>query len=64
MSETDMASDHNDTAERQARLDAMIEEFRAAQRRRIVKRSAYQGNRPAAQPPAGVDDLPHSEKLN
>lgn len=31
-----MAIDRNDTEERQARLDAMIEEFRAAQQRRAV----------------------------
>ena len=33
-----MAIDRNDTDERQARLDAMIEEFRAAQQRQLVKR--------------------------
>jgi hypothetical protein len=32
-----MAIDHNDSEERQARLDKMIEEFRAAQQRRLVK---------------------------
>ena len=32
-----MAIDRNDSEERQARLDAMIEEFRAAQQRRLVK---------------------------
>ena len=32
-----MAIDSNDNEERQAHLDAMIEEFRAAQQRRFVK---------------------------
>ena len=32
-----MAIDRNDSQKRQARLDAMIEEFRAAQQRRLVK---------------------------
>ena len=32
-----MAIDRNDSDERQARLDAMIEEFRAAQQRRGAK---------------------------
>jgi hypothetical protein len=33
-----MAIDRNDSDERQARLDLMIEEFRAVQQRRLVKR--------------------------
>jgi hypothetical protein len=33
-----MASDRRDSEERQARVDAMIEEFRAAQRRRLASR--------------------------
>jgi hypothetical protein len=32
-----MAIEQNNTEERQARLDAMIAEFRAAQQRRLVK---------------------------
>ena len=32
-----MAIDRNDSEERQARLDKMIEEFRAAQKRRLLK---------------------------
>jgi hypothetical protein len=32
-----MAIERNDLEERQARLDAMIAEFRAAQQRRLVK---------------------------
>ena len=35
-----MAIDRNDTDERQTRLDAMIEEFRAAQQRRLDKRES------------------------
>ena len=35
-----MAIDRNDTDERQARLDAMIKEFRAAQQRRLDKRES------------------------
>ena len=35
-----MAIDRNDTDERQARLDTMIKEFRAAQQRRLVKRES------------------------
>ena len=33
-----MAIDRHDSEERQARLDLMITEFRAAQQRRLVKR--------------------------
>jgi hypothetical protein len=33
-----MAIDRNDADERQARLDEMIEEFRAARQQRLVKR--------------------------
>ena len=33
-----MAIDRNHNEERQARLDAMIEEFRAAQQRQLVQR--------------------------
>ncbi len=38
-----MAIDRNDTDERQARLDTMIEEFRAAQQRQLVKREIGAG---------------------
>jgi hypothetical protein len=40
-----MAIDHNDTEERQAHLDAMIEEFRAAQQRRLMKARIALSNR-------------------
>lgn len=43
-----MAIDRNDSAARQARLDAMIEEFRAAQQRRLVKRGIVLWNRAEA----------------
>ena len=43
-----MAIDRNDSEERQARLDAMIEEFRAAQQRRLVKAEMAHWNRTAA----------------
>ena len=43
-----MAIDRNDTEERQARLDAMIEEFRAAQQRRLVKAGIVLSNRTEA----------------
>jgi len=33
-----MAIDRDDRDERQARIDALIEQFRAAQQRRLVKR--------------------------
>jgi hypothetical protein len=40
-----VAIDRNDSEERQARLDAMIEEFRAAQQRRLVKAEMARWNR-------------------
>lgn len=40
-----MAIDRNDNEERQLRLDTMIEEFRAAQQRQLVKRERAQRNR-------------------
>jgi hypothetical protein len=43
-----MAIDRNDTDERQLRLDTMIEEFRAAQQRQLVKRERVQRNRAVA----------------
>ena len=43
-----MAIDRNDTDERQARLDLMIEEFRAAQQRRFVKQGIVLWNRAEA----------------
>ena len=43
-----MAIDRNDTEERQARLDKMIEEFRAVQQRRLVKAGLVLWNRTEA----------------
>ena len=43
-----MAIDRNDSEERQARLDWMTEEFRAAQQRRIVKAGIALWNRTEA----------------
>ena len=43
-----MAIDRNDSEARQARLDAMIEEFRAAQQRRLVKAEMAHWNRTKA----------------
>jgi hypothetical protein len=43
-----MAIDRNDSDERQARLDAMIAEFRAAQQRRLVKAGKVLWNRTEA----------------
>jgi hypothetical protein len=40
-----VAIDRNDSEERQARLDAMIEEFRTAQQRRLVKAGIAPWNR-------------------
>ncbi len=40
-----MAIDRDDTDERRQRLDAMIEEFRAAQQRLLVKRERVLRNR-------------------
>jgi len=40
-----MPIDRNDGEERQARLDKMIEEFRAAQQRRLVKAGIVLWNR-------------------
>jgi len=51
-----MAIDRNDSDERQARLDAMIAEFRAAQQRRLVKAGKILWNRTeAAQQTACVE---------
>ena len=55
-----MAIVRNDSEERQARLDAMIEEFRAAQQRRLVKAEMARWNRTEAaqQAMAGVKPAP------
>jgi hypothetical protein len=43
-----VAIDRNDSEERQARLDAMVEEFRTAQQRRLVKAELALWNRTEA----------------
>ena len=43
-----MTIDRKKSDERQARIDAMIEEFRAAQQRRLVKRGIVLWNRAEA----------------
>lgn len=52
-----MAIDRNDTDERQARLDTMMKEFRAAQQRRLVKRESLR-NREGAEQRTAVACLP------
>ena len=44
-----MAIDPKNDDQRQARIDAMIEEFRAAQQRRLVKRGIALWNRAEAE---------------
>ena len=60
-----MAIDRNDGEERQARLDAMIEEFRAAQQRRVVRADIADGKRTEAaqQATAGVKAAPRDKVL-
>jgi len=53
-----MAIEQNNLEERQARLDAMIAEFRAAQQRRLVKVGKALWSRTEQQPEAAVGELP------
>ena len=60
-----MAIERGDIDERQARLDVIAAEFRAAQRRRLVKQGITLGNRTAApQRTAAARAKPPVEKLN
>lgn len=59
-----MAVERDDTEERQARLDAMVDEFRAAQHRRLAKRAIALWNRTAAAKVESGADTPPSEKLH
>jgi hypothetical protein len=60
-----MAIDRNDRDEREARLNALIEEFRAAQQRRLVKRGIALWNRAeAAQQAMAWVDPPPPEKVH
>ena len=57
-----MAIERNDIEERQLRVDTMIQEFRAAQQRLLVKRERVQRNRAVATQLASVMPPP-PEKL-
>ena len=59
-----MAIDRNDAARRQARLDAMTEEFRAAQQQRLVKRGIALWKRAEAAQEAMLLPVPRPEKLH
>jgi len=60
-----MGIDRNDSEERQARLDAMIEEFHAARQRRLVKRGIVLWNRAeAAQQAMGCVEPAPPDKLH
>lgn len=59
-----MAIDRNDTDERQARLDLMIEEFRAAQQRRLVKQGIVLRNRAEAAQAMAYAAPPPPHKVN
>jgi len=60
-----MAIDRNDRDEREARLNGLIEEFRAAQQRRLVKRGIALWNRAeAAQQAMAWVDPPPPEKVH
>ena len=58
-----MDNDDDTTDQRQARLEFMLEEFRAAQQRRRVKQGIALWNRTAAQA-ALAERPPAPEKLN
>ena len=58
-----MAIDRNDNDERQARVDAMVDEVRAAQRRQLVKRGNLHRAESARQAIACVEPPP-PEKAN
>jgi hypothetical protein len=60
-----MTIDRKKSDERQARIDAMIEEFRAAQQRRLVKRGIALWNRAeAAQRAMECVEPPPPEKVH
>ena len=59
-----MAIERNDTEERQARLDAMIAEFRTAQQRRLVKVGKALWTRTERQSVAALYPLPLPLPLN
>jgi hypothetical protein len=58
-----LAIDSDPTDDRQSRYDAMIEEFRAAQKRRLVKQGMTLWTRTeAAQRKTALDEPPTSKK--
>jgi hypothetical protein len=61
-----MAIDRNDRDERQARIDALIEEFRAARQSRLVKRGIALWNRAEAaqQAMTWTEEPPPPEKIH
>ena len=60
-----MAIDRDDRDEREARLNALIEEFRVAQQRRLVKRGIALWNRAeAAHQAMAYVDPPPPEKVH
>jgi hypothetical protein len=59
-----VAIDRNDSEERQARLDAIIEEFRAAQQRRLVKAETALWNRTEAAQQAMACVKPARDKMH
>ena len=59
-----MTIDRNDPAERQARLDAMLAEFRAAQQRRLVKLGIARWSKAAAAQQALLPAVLTPEKTN
>jgi len=60
-----VAIDRNGTEEQQARLDAMIEEFRAAQQRRAVRADiAHRKRTEAAQQAIACDKATPRDKVN
>ena len=59
-----MAIDRDDSDERQVRLDLMIEEFRAAQQRQLVKRGIALVKRAEAARQAMAYVVPPPEKVH
>ena len=59
-----MAIDNNSDERRAARIDAMIQEFRAAQQRRLVKRGIALWNRAEAQQAMACVEPPPPEKIH
>jgi hypothetical protein len=53
-----MAIERSEAEEHQARLDAMMDEFRAARQRRLEKQAIALGNRTAVKAGAGAAGVP------